>query len=1321
MISKKNQKYLKSRNKNRKKTKKVLKGGVTSSTSSLSSESLPSLSLSDISESSDNYSEKNTSQAESIELSKSLSPEKISPDESLEVPKLDLIKKEESLSKQQSLPSSEKLTLTISKKKKLDTTPKFKKEEEVNEEVNEELSELYKKVESQDDKKKLLNEFLNKKEILNRIDILQNRDYSFLYPNLDDPNFNIKIAEKKEFYDTASDIKIKNVKEEADVICNIKPELAPHQQFVRNFLSFQTPYNSLLLFHGLGTGKTCAAISVAEEQREYLMQLNLNQRIIIVASPNVQENFKLQLFDERRLELIDGIWNIKGCVGNKFIKEINPTSLNGLSREQVIKQIKNLINNYYLFLGYIEFANFINKKGEILNDENPKKVAKKLKKYFNNRLIVIDEVHNIRISDDNQNKRVAQSLFKLVSNVDTLRLLLLSATPMYNSYKEIIWLVNLMNLNDRRSQIKVKDVFDNNGNFIENDGYETGKELLKRKATGYISYVIGENPYSFPYKIWPMQFSKSHSIINDLDDIKKSRYPKIQLNEKTIVQPLEHLDIYLENIGSYQEKVYNYVINQLKNSVENKSQLPNFENMDTFGYIALQKPLEALNMTYPLENLDEYIETNNYSLDSKELVGKNGLSRIMKYSITTAPPSRSKFKYKDETFGRIFSPSEIGKYSSKIKNICDNILNSTGIVLVYSQYIDGGVLPVALALEEIGFLRYGSVKSLFETPPQENIDVKTYKPKSQVESSKFSGAKYIMITGDKFLSPDTINDIKAATSVENKYGEKVKVILISQAGSEGIDFKFIRQVHILEPWYNMNRIEQIIGRGVRTCSHKDLPFIERNVQIFLHSTLLTSKIEAVDLYVYRLAELKAVQIGKVTRLLKEISTDCLLNISQNNFNEDILNQKIKQLLSNNLEIEYQVGNKPYTAICDYMESCQYTCKPNKNIKLEDINNLSYSESFIVMNNEKIIERIKQLYKNKYFYYKSDLINLINLYKKYPEEQIDYALTQLISDRNEFIVDKYNRLGQLINIDDLYIFQPIELTITSDSLYDKSTPIYFKRDKLKVQSLSNLKRQEEDIEGKKNINKTDEVKKIIKDIEDNFILGTTEQLVLRGEKNYYKYMSLVINELSKSISIDLLYYFLISHLLEILSFDNIITLVNYLYYNKLELFEDKLKIYFDNQIIKNKKIEGLLLSDKGKQKLIIKGKESWNLAESEDYVDLTDNLKKLLIPIDRFNNIIGFIGDFKNDFNIFKVKLLDKKRNKGARCDQASKKESIDILNKILGENKFNSQNTSNINHIQICIYQEFYLRYFNEIKKNDYIWFLSPGNAILNNIEKISS
>ena len=57
----------------------------------------------------------------------------------------------------------------------------------------------------------------------------------------------------------------------------------------------------------------------------------------------------------------------------------------------------------------------------------------------------------------------------------------------------------------------------------------------------------------------------------------------------------------------------------------------------------------------------------------------------------------------------------------------------------------------------------------------------------------------------------------------------------------------------------MNRIEQIIGRAVRTCSHKDLPFSKRNVQIYLYGAILEDKnIEAVDLYIYRLAEIKAI-------------------------------------------------------------------------------------------------------------------------------------------------------------------------------------------------------------------------------------------------------------------------------------------------------------------------------------------------------------------------------------------------------------------------------------------------------------------------------
>ena len=142
--------------------------------------------------------------------------------------------------------------------------------------------------------------------------------------------------------------------------------------------------------------------------------------------------------------------------------------------------------------------------------------------------------------------------------------------------------------------------------------------------------------------------------------------------------------------------------------------------------------------------------------------------------------------------------------------------------------------------------------------------------------------------------------------------------------SIGLDFKNIRQVHVMEPWYNMNRIEQIIGRAVRNCSHKELEFSDRNVLIYLYGTILENEeIEAADLYVYRLAEKKSKEIGIVSRVLKETSIDCLLNYEQINFTAENMDQIVRQNLSNGKTLDYQVGDRPYTAICDYMEKCQY--------------------------------------------------------------------------------------------------------------------------------------------------------------------------------------------------------------------------------------------------------------------------------------------------------------------------------------------------------------------------------------------------------------
>jgi len=1185
------------------------------------------------------------------------------------------------------------------------------------------------------------NMFLNNKELLNRDIISKNPDeYDTLYPSLDDPNFNIKISQRKEFNDNKYDGTIyDDIEEQASKLCDSDFELVPHQSFVRNFLSFQTPYNSLLLYHGLGTGKTCSAISVSEEMRTYLKQLGMTQKIIVVASPNVQENFKLQLFDSRKLKLVDGLWNLTACTGNKYLKEINPMNMKGLTKENVILQIKKIINNSYLFLGYIEFANYIVKKSASDSEEGSKKeTIRKLQKNFSNRLIIIDEVHNIRIGDEKQDKRVAQELMKLVKYVDNLRLLFLSATPMYNSYKEVVWLLNIMNMNDRRSTIEINDVFDKNGNLlIGPDGEKIGEEIIRRKSTGYVSFVRGENPYTFPYRIFPSLFSIDNTF-------KKLPYPTRQLNGKKIIQSLEHLDLYVNIAGPYQQKAYERIIENIRaKSGKTKSGLPSFDNMESFGYTLLQQPMQALNMIYPNKLFDE-----GKDVDAKILLGSGGLEHTMKFTKTTNPPTRKNFEYKSSTYGSIFAPDKIGQYSSKIKGITDNIIRSDGIVLIYSQFIDGGLIPMALALEELGFKRFGTKTSnLFKTAPHASIDYKTFLTKDAMKTpDDFSAATYTMITGEKALSPDTVNDLQNLTDEDNKYGKKIKVVLISMTGTEGIDFKNLRQVHILEPWYNLSLIEQIIGRAVRTCSHKLLPFIERNVEIFLYGTIFTNKKdekdekdeedekeeedeeedkeEAADLYIYRLAESKAVQIGNVSRILKEASIDCILNIEQTNFTEENMNTIVKQKLSNGVVIDFPIGDKPHTVSCDYMDTCNFKCKPFKELEQSDIKIDTYNESFIFMNTDKIIQRIRDLYKNRFFYKKEALISEINVVVIYPLVQINAALDILIEDQNEFISDRFNRLGRLVNIGDYYLFQPIELDNENISAFDRSNPIPYKHEHV----VFPLKDIEEPIKLKDDIMKDDTrigtipmvMIEINKDIDDSSETITT---VKRGDSSWYSHAAILHTskylETNYNINTETYNKFILEHIIEYLTFNKTEELLNYLYFT--EILDDNaknIKALFDKQLLKNDDLEGILVPKNNKPYLLIKGDTSWRSGttyENSDFKSII--ISKLTIPHDNYNdkNIIGFVTMFKNTFNIFKVKDLTK-RGTGARCDISVKTETIKLLNHIIGNTKYTTDNTKGRNKIEFCILQEFILRNNN---LTDKIWYLNPIQALINNIETL--
>ena len=1239
------------------------------------------------------------------------------------------------------------------------------------------------------------NSFLFQKEKLERENLQEIKDddpLGFLYPELNDHNFNVKIAKRKEFNDTQYDGTIYDIKEQANKLCNVDFELMPHQLFVKNFMSMQTPYNCLLLYHSLGTGKSCSSIGIAEETRAYMKQVGLTQPIFIIASPNVQQNYRLQLFDERKLKLVNGLWTSNTCIGNALLQEINPTNLTGIPKDRIISEINTIINKYYVFMGYTELANYIRRHSEIpqgsrfsLADQKSLRI-KKIKKYFDNRLIIIDEAHNIRISDDNkEDSKTASLLMEVARYANNIRLLLLSATPMYNNYKEIVWLTNLMNTVDKRATITESDIFNKEGEFLvertSKDGkkIEGGRELLQRKLSGYVSHVRGENPYTFPFRIYPDSFSPENALASI------SKYPSQQLNGKIIEEPLKHTPVFVSPIGEYQDKGYKFVMNHLRNksfSTTNKfgevRELPTFDNMDSFGYILLMQPLEALNITFPHPEIvagslskegEPYPEEKNEEI-IKNIVGKRGLYRIMSRKEDKGTiPNIYDFEYKAGS-EKIFQSQNIGKYSGKIAKICDCVRNSTGIVLIYTQYIEGGVVPIALALEEMGFGRFSiasHVKSLFKESPIEPLDSLTMKSKSKFleeggEPTKFQQAKYIMVTGNKAFSPDNLADIKYATNPNNKDGEKVKVIIISKAGSEGLDFKWIRQVHILEPWYNMSRIEQIIGRGVRNLSHCGLDFEKRNVEIYLHATLPSGDEEPADFYVYRFAEKKAEQIGRVTRLFKEVAVDCLLNIGQTNLTVDKLNALAQnrditiQLSSKGSElVPFSIGDKPFSAVCDYMNDCAFTCSPSATIKESDIIQDTYNNDFLKMNYGGIVKRIRDLFRERISYSRDELISSINIIKTYPTSHIDYALSRFIDNKNEYVYDRWGRTGYLVNKDQYYMFQPIEITDESISFFERTLPVDHKREYIEIELpkdkaplLIDESTEELDInviETEKTV--SEHYNSIVKQLDaaiETVKTWRNKKLeggrLSSGESDWYMNTGFVLDTIiaNHDIAESQLMEFVIYHFLDTLPTNYRLTLVKYLFSMEegepvLE-YQSEIRAYFSVKmatvrlfkcvvLVSDKLVESsderikICIQDDSKDKLV------WNVALPTDRIAaLKSIIPNMFVQSANMNRLVGFMQVFRNDDVVFKTMDMQNKLKKGSRCGGEGKKDIMKKIN-IIDTFQYTEENTEDtelgknlIMKQGMCIILEMVLRHLN--KEDDKVWFFDLERAVLSKLVK---
>jgi hypothetical protein len=279
--------------------------------------------------------------------------------------------------------------------------------------------------------------------------------------------------------------------------------------------------------------------------------------------------------------------------------------------------------------------------------------------------------------------------------------------------------------------------------------------------------------------------------------------------------------------------------------------------------------------------------------------GSEGFLSVFRREVDTDPLYVS---YIDPNEKLLFpSADKLGRIAPKIQRICDLIRDSEGIVVIYSQFVWSGVFPVAVALEHMGFKRHGNgVRNVLKNA--ELVGTPARYPGIPFPS-------YCILSGEGAAMGNTkIEDLlKDVNSPRNKHGELVKVVIMSPVAGEGLSLRNAREVHVLDPWYHLNRLEQVIGRAFRTCQHLTLPIQERNATVFLHVATNPDEMTT-DIKSYQIAARKAQQTEEAERIIRDAAMDCPLLKNVNYFPKELFEFDVVLRSSRGVAVPYHFGD-----------------------------------------------------------------------------------------------------------------------------------------------------------------------------------------------------------------------------------------------------------------------------------------------------------------------------------------------------------------------------------------------------------------------------
>ena len=771
----------------------------------------------------------------------------------------------------------------------------------------------------------------------------------------------------------------------------LKMELFVQQKLVRDFISDLSPYRGLLLYHGLGVGKTCAAIAISKTI------VDPKKEVWVFSKASLEGNFIKNVKDcgmdmvrnqnhwvfmqchspyERRLatqEYQIPLSVIKQNDGAFIIdyanEEPNYNSLTPTEQSKLDFQINSILAKRFKF--------------KHLDDTRLLLKLEQEGKYpFDNKILIFDEVHNL-INGVATGSKTGVQFEKHLMAAKNCKIIFLTGTPLINDVFESAKIFNILrgpittyvyrviggdedvNWNLVRSTLKrniyidqiiiqrsqkIVKITQNPDNYINDPNgqgiiFQSGRllngdrfqDLVKKQLIGLgyqvipskeVNTALPNNQKDFDALFYNRDLNrlKKTDIIRHRIMGLSSFYDPAVTTLMPEVTKIEKVFVEMSDFQSHQYQTQrNKEIEKNKSMKKKagrdmdqiKSSYRIFSRMQcTFAFP------EELGSPYDKENsiiLDKADE--DFSLVDDDLENEENKKRIAKLDMVLKRTYLKALGEEKEKYLGIANGS-LAKHSPKYLKMIENIEQSPGCVFVYSQFITLiGLNTFCLSLEATGKYVPFAIKKVdgnwvLDNKPSDDDKWKYIIWAGAFKDKELRDILIKVFNNELDLLPSSCQLLKK--QLRKKYGETLntrgkvaKVFLTTKTGAEGISLFNVRQVHVMEPYWQPVLIDQVIGRAVRIGSHLTLPLSDRNVEVFVYIATYSreqlrllrnpnlrgdiarfndglqrrGQVVTSDESLYIISERKRNVINVLLKLIRETAFDCNVH-SATNYNSD---------------------------------------------------------------------------------------------------------------------------------------------------------------------------------------------------------------------------------------------------------------------------------------------------------------------------------------------------------------------------------------------------------------------------------------------------